>query len=200
MSTIPGSDAFSSSALHAMSDYSPSAEGINLGGMPQLVVDRMGYGLAACDRRMVVLGCTGRASRLLEGIGRTLVGKALPSWLEHNLREAVRNDRPVRIEPSRGGRATYLSATEVEGMGPVVFVFWLRQEVVRESDLVRVLRTRYALTARDVRLLLHLRRGHTNRQIAARTGLEGGDGEGVRAKHLRQTRSPYSGRSRGSRR
>ena len=139
-------------------------------GIAQLVLDRLGYGLVACDRRMVVLSCTEQASRLLEATSRTLVGRTLPSWLERSLREAVGNQRPVRVEPSPGGRAAYLSAIEVEDGGPVVFVVWLRPEMMRESDLARALRGRYELTVRDVRLLFHMRRGHTNKDISARTG------------------------------
>ena len=143
-------------------------------GLAQLVLDRLGYGLVACDRRMVVLSCTARASRILPVSDRPRVGHALPSWFERSLREAVEKVRPVRIEPSQGGRAAYLSAIEVEDMAPVVFLVWLRQEVLRESDVARALRARYELSARDTRLLFHLCSGHTNRQISAQAGFTEG--------------------------
>jgi DNA-binding NarL/FixJ family response regulator len=119
---------------------------------------------------MIVLSCSRRASHLLGPIRRRLVGHALPSGLERSVREAVHDERSVRIEGSPKGPAAYLSATTVEDMAPVRFVVWLRQETVRDSDLARVLRERYQLSARDLRLLSHLRQGLGNQQIAAKTG------------------------------
>jgi len=152
------------------SDSSIGDGGTQLSDIAQIVLDRLGYSLVACDHRMIVLSCTRRASRLLEPIGRLLVGRALPSGLDGNVREAVRSQRPVRIEVSPRGPAAYLSAIEVEELVPVVLAIWFRPEIVRESDLAKTLRARYQLTARDVRLLFHLRRGHTNREISETTG------------------------------
>jgi DNA-binding CsgD family transcriptional regulator len=154
-----------------MTDHSRASNGTAAtGGIAQLVLDRMGYGLIACDRRMVVMSCTEQASRLLEGVGRLVIGRALPSRLENGAREAIRCESPVRIEAGRGGRAAYLSAVAVDDPGPVAFVAWVRQEVIRESDVEKAMQARYMLTTRDVRLLFHLRGGHTNRRIAAETG------------------------------
>jgi DNA-binding CsgD family transcriptional regulator len=147
-----------------------SAGSTDSGGIAQLVLDQLGYGMIACDRRMVVLTCTARASRVLGATQTSLLGRGLPPGLQASVREAVHNERPIRIEPAGGGRGAYLSAIEVEDRIPVVHVLWLRHEIVRQSDLARTLRARYELTLRDARLLLHLRRGHTNRQISERTG------------------------------
>jgi DNA-binding NarL/FixJ family response regulator len=156
-------------ALDAMTD-NPPRNVAALGGIAQLALDRLGYGLVACDRRMVVLTCTGRASRILSATDPPVIGRALSSRLGRLLREAARTERPARVEPRQGGRAAYLSAVEVEGMGAIAFVGWLREEVMRESDLATALRERYELTGRDARLLFLLRSGHTNRQISSRTG------------------------------
>jgi DNA-binding CsgD family transcriptional regulator len=163
--------AMPSSAIEAMTEEPPAGDGMmDPEGIAQLVLDHLGYGIVSCDRRMVVLGCTQRAARLLEAPGRPLVGRTLPAWLERSLHEAVRKGQPVRIEPPRAKHAAYLSAMAVEAMAPVVFVVWFRPEIMRESDAEKVLRARYQLTARDARVLLHLRRGHSNRQISTRTG------------------------------
>jgi DNA-binding CsgD family transcriptional regulator len=139
-------------------------------GLAQLVLEQLGYGMIACDPHMVVLSLTARASRILGVTCGSLQGHALLPDLQASVREAVHEGRPIRIEPSGAGRGAYLSAVEVDDGTPVVFVIWLRHEVVRESDLARTLRARYELTPRDARLLLHLRRGRSNRQISERTG------------------------------
>lgn len=158
-------------AHDAMTDQHRSRDGFSGSGrLAQLVLERLGYGLLACDGRMVVLSITTPASRSLAAIGRPVVGHALPPRVESSLREAVRSERPVRVEASSGGQAAYLSAMEVEDLAPVAFVAWLRQEVMRESDLTSELRARYSLTARDAKLLFHLRSGHTNKQISSETG------------------------------
>lgn len=58
--------------------------------------------------------------------------------------------------------------------------FFLRQEVLRDVEVLRTLELRYQITRREYQVVTELRLGKTNRQIAAEFGLA----EGTIARHV----------------
>ena len=115
---------------------------------------------------------------------RRLIGDGTPE----ELREAIdtylqlrrRRDRAapsVRLELQ--GRVLYLRVVATPGRPPVEVVF-LHEEVVRDADLYRLLNDRYQVSRREYEVLVGLRLGKTNRELAHELGLS----EGTVANHV----------------
>jgi DNA-binding CsgD family transcriptional regulator len=136
----------------------------------------LGYGLIACDARGRTLSYSPRALwtlNLLAPQGHLAPGVALPPAIAIMVQEASDRGRPVRVGTPSRRRAFYLSvmgfvSTTAPASEAVLIV--VREEGTRTTDALASIGKRYQLAARDVRILSELRRGRSNRQIAARFG------------------------------
>jgi DNA-binding NarL/FixJ family response regulator len=92
-----------------------------------------------------------------------------------------RNSRrlPSAIRVTVGTSAHYLRVVPSSEPVPLEIVF-LRQEVLRDVDVLRMLEQRFEVTRREYQIISALRLGKTNRQIATELGLA----EGTVARHV----------------
>jgi len=86
-------------------------------------------------------------------------------------RDANRPPPAIRIE--QGERGFYVRAVASAGVPPAEIVF-VREEVLRDVDVFKLLNAQYRITRREFQILSALRLGKTNRQIAADLDLAGG--------------------------
>jgi DNA-binding CsgD family transcriptional regulator len=116
--------------------------------------------------------------------GRELV----PDQLPHDFSEAIdlyvyaRRDlgrAPPAVRLPIGSAWVYVRVLASPGHCPLEIVT-LREEVLRDADLFRLLESRYGVTRREFQIVCAARIGKTNRQIAAEIGLA----EGTVARHL----------------
>ena len=92
-------------------------------------------------------------------------------------RDQRRRPPPIRLE--LGERAFYLRVVEAQGIEVALF----NEEVLRDGDAFQLLNARYGVSRREYQVLVSLRLGKTNRQIAADLGLAEGT-IGLHVHHL----------------
>lgn len=86
---------------------------------------------------------------------------------------------PPALRVSWNDEPHYLRVVASAGTPPVEIVF-LRREVRRDPEVMRILEQRFGVTRREYQVVAALRAGKTNRQIAAELGLA----EGTVARHI----------------
>ena len=77
---------------------------------------------------------------------------------------------PPSIRVSIGARAVYVRTLESQGTPPMELAL-IREEVIRDAEVFRALQHRLKITRREYDVLLGLRAGKTNREIAAALGI-----------------------------
>ena len=110
-----------------------------------------------------------------------LLGNTLPTELRECLQLYVRSRddqgrRPPAMWLELTGHAvfvTVLAAPAAPGE-PALEVVVLREEVQRDAEAFRLLNERYGVTRREYQIVVGLRLGKTNRQMAAEYGLAPG--------------------------
>ena len=128
---------------------------------------------------VVDAGC--RAIDLANGAARELLGLAegpMPKELAAALREWIASEPPTprftgALGLSAGGRRLH---ARVKTLGPIgaQLLVMLTPFVVRERDLDEALRHRFALSRRELQIVLAVKAGASNAEIAERLGLTEG--------------------------
>jgi DNA-binding NarL/FixJ family response regulator len=113
-----------------------------------------------------------------------LLGDGVPPSLCEAARAYVHARRDLRRLPPAvridlGEHSVYLRVQASPGDPPLEIIF-VRQEVIRDVDLFRVLNARYAVSHREFQILSSLRLGRTNREIASELGIY----QGTVARHM----------------
>lgn len=129
----------------------------------------------ASDLRTKLYANAAAATLLTDGVPPT-VCDAVDSYVV-----ARGNSRrlPPAVRVDVGAHAYYLRVVPSPGPTSLEVVF-LRQEVLRDVDVLRMLEERFQITRREYQVVTALRLGKTNRQIAADFGLA----EGTVARHV----------------
>jgi DNA-binding CsgD family transcriptional regulator len=150
-------------------------------------LDVLRRALDLLDVGVVVLSADLRRTLYANAAATQIVGRAesLPPLLDQAIadyvsarRETTRPPPAIRIE-LRPERGVYVRVLASDGDAPLEVAF-LREEVLRDPDLFKMLNGRYGVTRREFQILASLRLGKTNRQIATELGLA----EGSVAGHL----------------
>lgn len=140
--------------------------------------------LDALDVGVLVLSADLRSTLHANATGAPLVAGGIPTVLRDAIDSYVLARGNARRTPPAlrvmvAGRAYFLRVVAAEGAVPVEIVF-LRQEVLRDVEVLRILEERFGITRREYQIVNALRLGKTNRQIAAEYGLA----EGTVARHV----------------
>lgn len=140
--------------------------------------------LDALDVAVIVLSSDLRTRLYANVAARPLVAKGIPPALSDAIDSYVLQRASLRRMPPAtrvvaGNQAYYLRVVANDETPPVEIVL-LRQEVLRDVDVLRVLEQRYRITRREYQVVTALRMGKTNRQIAVEFGLA----EGTVARHV----------------
>lgn len=103
------------------------------------------------------------------------LGEPMPEALRQAIDAFVRSRRDARQSPPAlrvelDGRTHYLRVLAVPGQPPFE-VALIREEILRDLDLFKLLSARYQVTRREYQVLTALRLGKTNRQIASELGV-----------------------------
>jgi DNA-binding NarL/FixJ family response regulator len=107
---------------------------------------------------------------------RAVIAEAADTYI--NAREDTHRIPPaLRIETD--GSAFYLRAVGSPGHPPAEIIF-IREEVLRDVDVFRLLNARHGVSRREYDVLSSLRLGKTNREIAAKLGIA----EGTVGRHI----------------
>lgn len=131
---------------------------------------RSGEGLVVCDADLSVLYSTARATqllaRLVPGPERVLPEPVLAAVRNQTVEKtgALRMDRVAALA---GGNAIYVQATIVRGVPPARVAVWLREELLRDDVLYAAMKETFGMTPREFQLAQLVRKGLSNRVIAA---------------------------------
>jgi DNA-binding CsgD family transcriptional regulator len=101
------------------------------------------------------------------------------------------NRPPPAIRIEHGLRAFYVRAVPSAGSPPAEIVM-VREEVLRDVDVFKMLNAQYRITRREFQILSSLRLGKTNRQIAGDLGLA----KGTVARHVHRMLERFSAPNR----
>jgi len=150
--------------------------------------EQMAVGVIACDRRLSVLAMSPRARVLLAHFeGDQPFGDRLPRAVAAAVRAYLRRAEgapgcawvvPVRVEMPDGLLAIHVAGTRIDApppsAGPLAVVVRVREDGFADEDLFHALRGDFHLSPRDRRLIVLLRQGGTNAEMACTLGLTTG--------------------------
>jgi DNA-binding CsgD family transcriptional regulator len=146
------------------------------------LLDRLRINIALCTELDEVLYATKRAKEILRrfpGASSFRTGDALPepiraatrAYLERGDGDAPRRRAPVKLTTPDGALDVYVSCTPVLALPPVAMIVRLTDERAKLGELLDVMRTRYQLSARDLRLLRSVTEHRSVKEIAAANAL-----------------------------
>lgn len=148
------------------------------------LLDRLRINIVLCTELDEVLYATRRAKEIIHrfpGGAGFRTGDPLPQELRDAARayldrrdgegDAPRRRTPVKLTTPDGALDVYVSCTPVVALPPVALVVRLTDERVHLNELVELMRARYRLSARDVRLVRAVADHRNLREIAAANGL-----------------------------
>jgi DNA-binding CsgD family transcriptional regulator len=143
------------------------------------LLDRLRINLALCTEYDEVLYATKRAKEILRrfpGGAAFRTGEPLPEairaaahgYLERRAEsDTPRRRAPIKLTTPDGALDVYVSSTAVQALPPVALVVRLSDERVNLSEVLELMRGRFGLSARDLRLLRSVSEHRTLREIAA---------------------------------
>jgi DNA-binding NarL/FixJ family response regulator len=148
--------------------------------------------LDALDSAVLIVSSTFEQVIYRNGLAARLVPGALPSELSDALDAFIeRRADPRRPTSSTcvrlDGRMFFIQARQVAGHDDLELVT-LREQVVRDADVMRLLENRYGVSRREYLVIGGLRLGKTNREIAKELGLA----EGTVARHIHRVLERFS--------
>ena len=147
------------------------------------LLDHLRINLALCTEYDEVLFATRRAKEILRrfpGSTGFRTGDPLPdeirvatrAYLERRAdAEAPRRRAPVKLTTPDGALDVYVSATAVQALPPIALVVRLTDERRKLGEVLELMRARYQLSARDLRLLRSVAEHRSVREIAAANAL-----------------------------
>jgi len=149
------------------------------------LLDHLRINLALCTEHDEVLFAPKRAKeilRLFPGSTSFRTGDELPaeiraaarSYLDRRADDESRAPRrraPIKLTTPDGALDVYVSCTAVQALPPVALVVRLTDERVKLGEVLDLMRTRYQLSARDLRLLRSVAEHRNVREIAAANSL-----------------------------
>lgn len=149
------------------------------------LLDRLRINLALCTEDDEVLYATRRAKELLGRLAGAagfrsgdrlpgLVAAAARAFVERSVDDegrARRRRAPVKLTTPDGALDVYVSCTAVQALPPIARVVRLTDERVALGELLELMRARYQLSARDLRLLRAIADDRSVREIAAANSL-----------------------------
>lgn len=146
------------------------------------LLDRLRINIALCTDGDEVLYATKRTKEILrrfpDGAGfRTgavlpaAVRDAVHAYLLPSEGDGHRRRAPVKVTTPDGALVVSVACTPVHELPPVALVVRLTEERVRTSELLELMRARYKLSARDLRLLRAIAETRNVREIAEANSL-----------------------------
>ena len=146
------------------------------------LLDRLRINIALCTELDEVLYATKRAKEIMRrfpGATSFRTGDTLPeqiraanrAYLEQRDDSAPRRRAPIKLTTSDGALDVYVSCTPVLALPPVALIVRLTDERAKLGELLELMRTRYQLNARDLRLLRSVTEHRSVREIAAANAL-----------------------------
>ncbi len=146
------------------------------------LLDRLRINIALCTDTDEVLYATRRTKEILrrfpDGAGfRTgallpaAVREAVHAYLLPSEGDVHRRRAPVKVTTPDGALVVSVACTPVHALPPVALVVRLTEERVRTSELLELMRARYKLSARDLRLLRAIAETRNVREIAEANSL-----------------------------
>ncbi len=146
------------------------------------LLDRLRINIALCTDGDEVLYATKRAKEILRRFpdgAAFRTGDVLPAAVAAAARayllprdgDAHRRRAPIKLTTPDGKLAVYVSCTPVHALPPVAAILRLTDERVHTSELLELMRARYQLSARDLRLLRAVAETKNVREIAAANSL-----------------------------
>lgn len=150
------------------------------------LLDRLRIHIVLCTELDEVLYATKRAKEIIRhfaGGAAFRTGDPLPPELRAAARayldrgaadaaaEAPRRRTPVKLSTPDGTLDVHVSCTPVVSLPPVALVVRLTEERVQLHEMVELMRARFRLSARDVRLVRAVADHRSLREIAAANGL-----------------------------
>ncbi|HEY2745728.1 MAG TPA: LuxR C-terminal-related transcriptional regulator [Polyangia bacterium] len=151
------------------------------------LLDRLRINLALCTEYDEVLYATKRAKEIMRRFAdgnafRT--GDPLPAPLREATRAYLerrddsdgettpaRRRAPIKLTTPDGALDVYVSATAVQALPPIALVVRLTDERVKLGEVLELMRGRYKLSARDLRLLRSVAEQRNVKEIAAANAL-----------------------------
>ena len=150
------------------------------------LLDRLRINIALCTEYDEVLFATKRAKEVIRrfpGAAGFRTGDALPdalrsaarAYLERRAEDAEstapRRRAPVKLTSPDGALDVYVSATAVQALPPIATIVRLTDERRKLGEVLDLMRGRYELSARDLRLLRSVADQRSVKEIAAANGL-----------------------------
>jgi DNA-binding NarL/FixJ family response regulator len=140
--------------------------------------------LDALDVAVLVLSADLKTHVYLNGAAAELFSAALPTAVfdaidEYVLARGSARRMPPALRITVQDRGYYLRVVPSGGAVPLEVVF-LRQEVLRDVEVLRILEQQFQISRREYQIVSGLRLGRTNRQIATDLGIA----EGTVARHI----------------
>lgn len=150
------------------------------------LLDRLRINIVLCTEYDEVLYATKRAKEIMRcfpGGAAFRTGDPLPEEIRAAARAyldrgspdgegaAPRRRVPIKLTTPDGALDVYVSCTPVPSVPPVTLVVRLTDERVKLGELMELMRARYQLSARDLRLLRSVADHRNLREIAAANGL-----------------------------
>lgn len=136
------------------------------------VLEQMGVGVIACDESLRVLAANQQGARLLARFCEAAcVGTVLPASIADAARNWLADSRPgLRERPLRltsPNRSLSVRANFAQpGSSPVFLTISMLRDAVCDDLLREAMRTAWELSARDIRLVMLVREGKSNHEIA----------------------------------
>jgi len=150
------------------------------------LLDRLRINIVLCTEYDEVLYATKRAKEILRrfpGATAFRTGDPLPAevrtaarvYLERRDEEsdgaASRRRAPIKLTTPDGALDVYVSCTPVLALPPVALIVRITDERVKLGEVLDLMRGRYKLSARDLRLLRSVAEQRNLREIAAANAL-----------------------------
>ena len=148
------------------------------------LLDRLRIHLALCTELDEVLYATKRAKEIMRrfpGATGFRTGDRLPEAIREATRaylerrdgegDAPRRRAPIKLTTPDGALDVYVSCTPVVALPPIALVVRLTDERAKLGELLELMRARYQLSARDLRLLRSVTEQRSVKEIAAANAL-----------------------------
>ncbi|HXU69894.1 MAG TPA: LuxR C-terminal-related transcriptional regulator [Polyangia bacterium] len=151
------------------------------------LLDRLRINIALCTEYDEVLYATKRTKEIMRrfpGAASFRTGDPLPAELRDAARaylerreaegDGARESRrraPVKLTTPDGAIDVYVSATAVHELPPIALIVRLTDERVKLGEVLELMRGRYKLSARDLRLLRSVAEQRNLKEIAAANAL-----------------------------
>jgi DNA-binding CsgD family transcriptional regulator len=150
------------------------------------LLDRLRINIALCTEYDEVLYATKRAKEILRrfpGATAFRTGDPLPEELRAATRAylerrddgdgttAPRRRAPIKLTTPDGALDVYVSATAVQALPPIALIVRLTDERRNLGEVLELMRGRYKLSARDLRLLRSVAEQRNVKEIAAANAL-----------------------------